>query len=228
MSSRNEFRAAHTGLVEPLPHLRSRPLGHESEVGRSDAEAEFAILMSSLRAGNRTAFRTVVQRYGAAIRRIIRRRMDPRLRARFDTADFEQDVWMAVLAPSRAPDHFFSTPRDLVAFLGQLARNKVVDARRRCLHSGKRDLRRECALEDLSPDDAGALIDPAPTPATTAALKDHWQHLLKGQPEHYRRLLELLRQGRTQEEAAAVVGMNVTTVRRMLRRLGQQADRDAG
>jgi RNA polymerase sigma factor (sigma-70 family) len=185
------------------------------------------MLMGSLGTGNRAATQTVVRCYGAAVRRVIRRQMDLRLRALFDAADFEQEVWTAFFAASRAPGRF-STPEQLLAFLQRLAHNKVVDAQRRCLHSGKRDRRRECRLDDLSPDEVGALIDPAPTPAATTAVKDHWQHLLKGQPKHHRRLLELLRQGRTQDEAAALVGMNVTTIRRLLRRLAEQADRDSG
>src|SRR5262249_44175004 len=61
---------------------------------RMDEEVqEFAALMQRLAGGSQEAARELYDRYGPHIRRVVRRRLIPALRPKFDSIDFEQDVW---------------------------------------------------------------------------------------------------------------------------------------
>ena len=57
-------------------------------------EQEFANLIDRLREGSDEAFTLLLERFGPYVMRSVRRSLDRRLRARFDSQDFAQAVWM--------------------------------------------------------------------------------------------------------------------------------------
>jgi RNA polymerase sigma factor (sigma-70 family) len=181
----------------------------------TETAPEFDQLMRRVRDGCPEAAGEAVARYSPHIRRIVRRRLTPRLRDRFDSQDFMQSVWANFFrAPGRAAD--FSTPEDLVAFLVHVARCKVINAVRHDLVAGKRDRNRE----RLGADSVDTpLAGPGPSPSQVAIAHERWDQLLNGQPEHYRRALELLRQGYSHDEIAQRVGVHPKAFKRFLRRL---------
>jgi RNA polymerase sigma-70 factor (ECF subfamily) len=152
------------------------------------------------------------ERYGEYIRRVIRRRLDPRLRPQYDSLDFVQSVWASVLQLP-ADRCTFATAEDLIGFLVRVAYNKVIDAYRRQLGTLKRDATREQPLGD------GSVGGPEPTPSQVAMAEECWEQLLDGQPEEGRRVLELLRQGYTHQEIADRLSVSVRTIHRLLRKL---------
>jgi RNA polymerase sigma-70 factor (ECF subfamily) len=183
---------------------------------------DFAGLMERVRAGCPRAAREVVDRYGDHLRRIVRRRLNQRLRTQYDSLDFLQDVWASVFTgPARWRS--FATPADLLRFLARLASNKVVEAARRRLKTQKHDLKRERSLEHAVGDAASAApIDPAarqPTPSQVVMAAERWEGLLRGQPARYRHALELLRQGHTHTEVAEQLGFHPKLIQRLLRKL---------
>jgi RNA polymerase sigma-70 factor (ECF subfamily) len=179
---------------------------------------EFAALMRRVRAGNAEAAREVFDRYSPHVLRVVRRRMHQRLRAQYDSADFAQAVWASFFADS--PDRFdFDGPQALVNYLANVAANKVVDVVRRRVQAAKRDLTRE---RPLPAPRGGADADlPArhPTPSQVAIAEERWEQLLEGQPPRCRRVLELLREGHTHQEAADQTGIHPKVIQRMLRKL---------
>ena len=102
---------------------------------------EFQELMRRLRAGSEDAAREIVARYGNAIRRAIRRRLNPLLRSKFDSADFTQRVW-ASFFPTPSNLHATS-PQELMDYLLAVARHDVDNENRRRLEYKEYDVERE-------------------------------------------------------------------------------------
>src|SRR4051794_32985156 len=111
----------------------------------SDRPPSFQLLMERLRSGSSDAPHELLDRYGPHVLRVIRHRLDRRLRKEFDSLDFFQDVWKSFFeAPP--PGRAFDGPDALIAYLAQVAQHKVIDAYRRRLQTRKHDRGREHSL----------------------------------------------------------------------------------
>jgi RNA polymerase sigma factor (sigma-70 family) len=179
---------------------------------------EFAPLMRRVAAGSQGAAGALVERYGAHILRIVRRKLNGRLRAKFDSADFVQAVWASFFALP-LDRYNFEESEALVGFLFHLARNKVVEAVRQRLQTQKYNVNREHALDGREVSDADTIVAREPSPAEIAIAREEWARLLAGQPEHYKQILEGLRDGETQQSIARHLGLNERTVRRVIRKI---------
>jgi len=184
----------------------------------ADGSLEFAALMQRVGAGSQEAARELVERYGPHILRIVRRRLDRALRSKFDSADFVQAVWASFFALPLDRYHF-DRSQALVAFLIELARNKVVEVVRQRLQTQKYNINRERSLEDARAGYAGCLVAHEPSPADVAIAREEWDRLLKEQPQHYQEILASLGSGETQREVAQRLGINERTIRRVIRKL---------
>ncbi len=160
-------------------------------------------LLKQVQAGSQEAAQTLYDLYASHVRQVIRLRLSDRLRRRFDSLDFCQDVWASIFTSPPEPDAFES-PEKFVAFLTRMAQNKVTDATRQQLGTEKYDLGRE---EPFSRSNEGKvpvrLFAREDTPSVLAASKEAWDKLLVSLPPVHRRVLVLLHQGKTQEETAA-------------------------
>jgi RNA polymerase sigma factor (sigma-70 family) len=174
--------------------------------------------MQRIREGSQEAVQELCDRYGHHILRVVRRRLDRKLRTKFDSADFTQAVWTSFFVN---PCHGFAfeRPEELIAFLGKLAENKLVDVLRQRYGTQKYNVNRERSLNGSAEQQALGKADPGPTPSQLVLAQDAWDRLLKDQPPQYQMILTLLRQGDTHEEVARKVGVNEKTVRRLLRKL---------
>src|SRR4051812_39041854 len=94
--------------------------------------SEFSTLMQQIREGSEAASRVLVDRYGTHVLRIVRRKLNSALRPKFDSQDFVQAVWASFFA-FRTNFFHFDSPRQLAAFLTELAQNKVIEAVRKRL-----------------------------------------------------------------------------------------------
>jgi RNA polymerase sigma-70 factor (ECF subfamily) len=189
----------------------------------AEAEDEFSGLMRRLRDGDEEAARVLLRDYGPHILRIIRRRLDPKLRSKFDSQDFAQSVWASFFAGLPEQDLNFDRPEALLAFLKNLASNKVIDAHRQRRRTKKYDVAREHSLDGSAAAAAGHLAVPGPTPSQAAVAKERWDRLLEGQPDYCQRILVMLQKGYTHQEIADQLGLNEKTVRRLLRRLAPES-----
>ncbi|MFL5241083.1 MAG: RNA polymerase sigma factor [Gemmataceae bacterium] len=183
----------------------------------SPTRNEFQELMQRLRQGSDGAARELLNRYGPHIQQVIRQRLHRKLRPKFDSIDFTQAVWASFFA-DQARLKSFDSPETLTKYLGALARNKVVEAVRQRIHTGKFDVNKELPLQRPG-------SEPVPVPAMqpTASqfvmAEEEWNRLARGQPPYKRQILSLLRQGYTHQEIAEKIGVNEKTIRRLVRQL---------
>jgi RNA polymerase sigma factor (sigma-70 family) len=181
---------------------------------------DFASLMARARSGCPDAAREVFQRFSPHIARVVRRQLHQRLRAVYDSDDFLQAVWASFFAV-RPEEYTFSSPETLLAFLSQVAYNKVVEVFRNRVQTAKRAVAREVPLDDLSREQPVR----QPTPSQEAIAKERWQQMLDGQSPLGRRALEMLRQGHTHEEVGRVLGLHPKAIQRLLRGLDEERNR---
>jgi RNA polymerase sigma-70 factor (ECF subfamily) len=189
----------------------------------NQSESEFSTLMARVQNGCQQAARELVLRYGGVIRKVVRRRLDQRMRLEYDSLDFLQDVWSSFFRTTR--DCRFEKPDDLVNFLVNMACNKVCDAQRHRLGPAGA-LSHEQPLPQPTEDDHGndLPVRRQPTPSQVAVANEQWENLLRGLPPEYQHMLELLRQGYTHEEIAKHFGTYTKVIQRLLERLERKSD----
>ncbi len=171
--------------------------------------SHFDDLVARLNAGDALAFQEITQVYGPYLRMLIRRRLRPAQRTKFDSTDVVQSVWADVLSGVRRGRwHFEDRPR-LEAFLARVARNRYLD---RC-----RKYKTALALEEPL-DKAGGMAAPVcelPRPSETAQGEDLWDQLLALCPPTHHELLRLKRQGLQVVEISSRTGLHEGSVRRI-------------
>lgn len=181
-------------------------------------DQEFDRLMREWHAGSPDAIATLFSRYSQHIRKAVRRRLHDRLRPQFDSLDFVQDVWASVVALPPG-GHRFQTPDALLGFLTRVASNKVIDVTRQRFHTEAHDVTREEPLP-LVPDTCDvAVLDPRPTPSQRMMGEEEWDRLVGRFRPGHQAVLARLREGYSQQEIAAMTGIHLRTVERIVRRL---------
>lgn len=182
----------------------------------------FQSLLVRIRGGCELAARELVSSMSSHICRVIERRMDRRLKQKYDTDDLAQMVWASFFRNRwKAAD--FSQHDQLRQYLVAMARHKVIQVIRRHVQATKRDVRREWSLDD-----------PAfgPTPATRgcqtasqlAMRNECLENCLRGEKPQVARILDLRLSGAAYVEIAADLGIHERTVRRIMKRLMQRLE----
>lgn len=196
-------------------------MSEQTGAGQSESAGELEAFIRRIRSGDESAARELLARYEAQVRLVVRRQLPRILRSRFDSLDFLQSVWGSFFRQMQAGSAF-EQPQALVAFLAQVARNKVIDEFRRA-SSQKGDMSREeplwsrtaAPLELVSAEDSPSEI--AEARETLAQLQD----LL---PDDRRVVVELRVEGLTTREIGARLNLSERTVRRILEDLRHRAD----
>jgi len=186
----------------------------------TDDDVEFRRLITQVRTGDPESALELLERYSPHVLRLIRRRLSPALRAKFDSSDFVQGVWVAFFCEGRTRD--FHCADDLIRFLVTIARNKLYDETRRRTQTGRYNVNREQSLDahELAPDQEVEAIDQRqPRPSQIAEARERWTTLLADQPPLYRRILELRCRGATFLEIADQLQVHERTARRVFERL---------
>jgi DNA-directed RNA polymerase specialized sigma24 family protein len=178
----------------------------------ADEARDFKTLMAGVAAGSEEAAQELLRVYGPHLMRAVRRRMHERLRAKFDSLDFAQDVWASFFA--RPPERdAFESPQKLIAFLAKVAQHKVIEAVRQRLRADKYNVNRELPLEECVEGEEGILAAQQPTPSEIVMDREAWDRLLEGQPPVFRRIFVLLREGRSPAAIAREMRISLKTVR---------------
>jgi RNA polymerase sigma factor (sigma-70 family) len=177
---------------------------------------DFQELMLRVQQGSNEASRELLERYGPHVKRVVRQKLSRKLRAKFDSDDFAQAVWASFFAEPKRDLHF-DRPEALLAYLLNLAQNKVVDVHRQ-RQSLKYDISREQTLNPMNLDTASMAASQA-TPSQYVMADEEWDRLLELAPAPYRSILVLLRQGHSHEEIAKIVGVSAKTIGRLLKRI---------
>jgi RNA polymerase sigma-70 factor (ECF subfamily) len=173
-------------------------------------------LLERLCKGDDQAAEQVFRTYEPYLRKVVRRQLPARLRAKFDSLDIVQSVWADVLDGFRRAGWRFEDAEHLRAFLVKATRHRFIDRYRQ----HQRALERERPLADHA-GEAGP-VSPAPGPSEVARADDLWDKLLALCPPEHHEVLRLKRQGLEAPEIAARTGLHEDSVRRLLRQLARR------
>jgi RNA polymerase sigma factor (sigma-70 family) len=173
------------------------------------------LLLDRLRDGDEAAADQIVADYEPYLRLVVRRCLPDRLRAKFDSLDVVQSVWVHVLHALRSRVWQVADRARLRALLVTMARRRLVSRYRH----------HRAAIEREQPGSAGleSLPEPRePRPSEVAQADELWQRMLALCPPEHHELLRLRREGLLLHEIAARTGMHEGSVRRVLRQLARQ------
>jgi RNA polymerase sigma factor (sigma-70 family) len=173
------------------------------------------LLLERLARGDLEAVEQLVADYEPYLRTLVRHSLPGPLRAKFDSLDVVQSVWVQVLRALR-DGAWEITDRDrLRALLVTVARRRLVSRYR---HHGTALAREEPGGADLE-----AVPEPRqPRPSEVAEADELWQRMLALCPPEHHEVLRLRRQGVLLHEIAARTGLHEGSVRRILRQLARQ------
>jgi RNA polymerase sigma factor (sigma-70 family) len=188
----------------------------------SDA-SDFDRLIRAWRAGETAALGELFARYSDYIRIVVRSRLHDKLRPQYDSLDFVQDVWASVVALP-ADRYRFDRPADLVGFLTKVASNKVIEVTRQRFKTRRRDVNREEPLPAVPDNCDAALVDRRPSASRWVIGREQWERLVGQFKPGQRAILERLRDGYTHEEIAAMAGVCVRSVERIVHRLRELSE----
>ena len=181
---------------------------------------DFLTLMTGLRAGEACAVVEACRRYEDGVLVTIRRHLTRRLRSRFDSRDFLQEVWTTFLT-APAGRYVFTTPAELRAFLARLAHDKVIDAAR---HQAA--VRFGGTRETAGGDAIDGLTSSAPRADELAMAGEEWERWLGRISPAHRGVAARVRDGYTHEEIAAMTGFSPRSIKRIVDRLEEVAAHD--
>jgi RNA polymerase sigma factor (sigma-70 family) len=180
----------------------------------TDCREEFRRLLEQVRQGSEEAAWELIEVYGPHIFRAVRRKLNARMRSKFDSADFVQAVWASFFT-SRSQILSFEQPDELIAFLSAMAHNKVISEVRRRMVYEKHNIVREQPLHD-STLPAPQVPGHQPTPSQVAVARERWRRMVAGQPAINKKVFYLRYTGETYEAIAEKLGMHERTVRRIV------------
>jgi RNA polymerase sigma-70 factor (ECF subfamily) len=183
------------------------------------------ILLEKLTTGQPEAAERVFRDYEPYLRAIVRRRLTPRLRSKFDSMDVVQSTWATVLDGFRKHRHEFPDREHLKAFLARVTYNNFITHCRR--HSSQLARERpfsENASSEIS--SAGAV-----RPSQVVQANELWDNLVVMCPPLHREVLELKREGLSPSVIASRTGLHEGSVRRILydlaKRLAERSQRSS-
>lgn len=101
-------------------------------------------LLQQAATGDERALRELSNRFRDRLQKMVRLRMDTRLRGRVDSDDILQETWID--AARRMPDYVADPPMSYYLWLRSLAVQKLTDAMRHHLGAQKRDAGRDVSL----------------------------------------------------------------------------------
>jgi RNA polymerase sigma-70 factor (ECF subfamily) len=181
-------------------------------------------LLGRLRAGDGDAAAELVRRYEPEVRRAIRVRLtDPRLRRVLDTLDVCQSVLGNFFVRVAAGQFDLDSPKQLLALLVTMARNKVLDHARR-QQADRRDQRRvEAGGAGLD-----AVADDAAGPSRIVAGRELLERVRGLLSDDERALADQRAQGRDWAAIAAERGVGAEALRKRLARALDRVARQLG
>jgi RNA polymerase sigma-70 factor (ECF subfamily) len=132
-------------------------------------------LLAEAKNGDTDAVNRLLDRHRRALRRMVRMRLDQKLRRRLDVSDVVQDV--LVDANRRLADYLQNPTMAFHLWLRQIAKDRIIDAHRRHRGSAKRSVDRERYVVSVgesrsSIELAAQLCDPQLTPAAAVTQKE--------------------------------------------------------
>ena len=168
-------------------------------------------LLEKLANGESEAAERVFRDYEPFLRAMVRRRLTPMLRAKFDSMDVVQSVWADVLEGYREEGWQFTDQAHLKAFLARVTHNHFVN-------SLPAESSRHWSTSTPSARASGrpSRRPSQPRPSQVAQADELWTTLMDLCPPAHREILELKGQGVPLAEIAERTGLHESSVRRIL------------
>jgi RNA polymerase sigma-70 factor (ECF subfamily) len=179
-------------------------------------DALLETLLNRMREGDSLAAEQLVRAYEPELRLLVRRRLSRRLRAKFDSLDVVQSVWVHVLRDFRDSGCRIASPAHLRNFLVRVTCNCLTDRLRHYRTALERE--RPMGEGDLP----SAPASTGPCPSEIAQANDLWERMLASCPPEHHEVLRLKRQGLPLGVIAARTGLHQDSVRRILRKVARQ------
>jgi RNA polymerase sigma factor (sigma-70 family) len=167
-------------------------------------------LLVKLSRGDDSAAEQVFRDYEPTLRALVRRRLTPSLRVKFDSVDVVQSAWVDLLGAYRARGWHFHDREHLRAFLAKVAYNHFLIQCRK----NRAALRVERPMPDRESAALPASIEARPSQVVQAV--ELWESLLGGCSPIQADVLRFKRQGLTAAEIAARLGLHEGSIRRIL------------
>jgi len=181
-------------------------------------------LVALAKEGNESALNQLCSVYSERVRRIIRLRLDQKLRPKLDSVDVVQDA--LILALGGLKDFTYRNEGDFLRWLSRIAENKLRDILDK-FHADKRDIRKEIPFRKKGGSTEGGFVGPAEpigttTPSVIMRKKEALDRLEKALDElkpEYKEVVVLKRiEGLSHAEIARRLGKNAGAVRMLLAR----------
>jgi RNA polymerase sigma-70 factor (ECF subfamily) len=173
-------------------------------------------LLVQLCSGDPAAAEQLFVAFEPYLRKAVRRHLPEALRAKFDSTDILQSVWVDALRGFRDAGWRFLDADHLRGFLFVAIRNRVID---RVRQHQKRVHREEPLGQG---DQWQSLASPQPRPSEVAQAHDLWERIQARCPPEHRPILALKREGYSLAEIGARTGLHPDSIRRILRTLARQ------
>ncbi len=181
-------------------------------------------LVALAKDGDEFALNQLCSVYGERVRRIIRLRLDQKLRPKLDSVDVVQDA--LILALGGLQDFTYRNEGDFLRWLSRIAENKLRDIFDR-FHADKRDVHKELPFRKEGGSNERGLVGAAePLGTTTPSVimrkkeaLDRLEQALDTLKPEYREVVMLKRiEGLSHAEIAERLGKNAGAVRMLLAR----------
>ena len=169
------------------------------------------LLLVKLASGDAEAISQVFRAHEAYLRMLVRRHLSGRLRAKFDSMDIVQSVWVRLLPGFREGRWHFTNARELRAFLVRVTQNHLAN---RIQH-----VAREFEIGHLPAPAQDRLLSNASESGESLTAEDLWLELLALCPPAHHQLLLLRREGVPLDQIADRTGLHKSSVRRILYQL---------
>jgi RNA polymerase sigma-70 factor (ECF subfamily) len=133
-------------------------------------------LLAGAKSGDPEAVNHLLERHRDAVHRLVRMRLDQKIRRRIDVSDVVQDVMIE--ANRRLQDYLQNPVLSFHLWVRQIAKDRIIDAHRRHRVSAKRSVDREQAvtapadMHHSTVDLIACLQDPELTPAAAVAQQE--------------------------------------------------------
>jgi RNA polymerase sigma-70 factor (ECF subfamily) len=179
--------------------------------------------MQRVRAGDDGAASELVRSYEPAIRRVVRFRLNPRLRRLCDSLDICQAVLGKFFVQAALGQFDLNSPDDLIKLLSTMARNEVLREQRR-QQAARRDQRRDAPGQATE----STVRAPGVTPSQEVAAAELYQEVQRRLTPEERQLAEWRHQGRDWNAIAAEVGGQPEALRKKLSRAVSRVMQELG
>lgn len=172
-------------------------------------------LLDRLNRGDTSAADELFSAYAPYLRAVARGRISDRLRAKFDSSDVVQSVWVQVVRKLRDRTLRVSTEAELRAMLVTITQRRVIGRVRHVSTACNAEWPLTTAAEDV-------LSHDGPRPSEVAQADDVWAQIVRACPSEHLPVVQYRRQGLSSNEIADRTGLHEGSVRRILRQIARK------